>query len=73
MAIGPVAIFPDNGVCYYDHELLTVEEVADILRIDPTKVRRLVRNKELRAGRIGRKILVNRQDLNDFIHQLTKD
>lgn len=41
-------------------ELLTVDETAAILRTSPYTVRRLLRNKEIRAVHVGNRWRVNR-------------
>jgi excisionase family DNA binding protein len=47
---------------------LTIEEAADLLKLKPQKVRRLIMEyPELRAVKIGKKIRVPRHTLNGFI------
>lgn len=37
-----------------EHEYLTVQEIADRLRVEPRRIRDAIRDKELRAHRIGK-------------------
>jgi excisionase family DNA binding protein len=46
-----------------------VEEVADALRISSRMVRILVSRGELRAHRIGRRVLISREALAAFIQE----
>lgn len=49
--------------------MLTVKEVAKLLKIHPITVYRLIQNKELKAIHIGKKkiIRIDETDLNNFI------
>lgn len=46
---------------------LTIEEVADILKVGKTSVYRLVNEGGLRSIRVGKQIRVSRKDLKAFI------
>jgi excisionase family DNA binding protein len=46
---------------------LTVEEVADELRVHPETVRQWIRDGELDAFDTGRGYRISRIDLNDFV------
>jgi excisionase family DNA binding protein len=48
-------------------ELLTVAEVADVLRVSTMTVYRLIHNGELPAVRVGRNYRVRRGDLLRYI------
>jgi excisionase family DNA binding protein len=51
-------------------ELLTVDEVARELRVNPQTVRNWIDRGELSARRIGsRRVRIRRDDLEDFIEQ----
>jgi excisionase family DNA binding protein len=50
-------------------DLLTLNEVAAILRSDPTTVGRRVKSGELPAVHIGRRVLIRRQDLEVFVDE----
>lgn len=50
-------------------QLLTVEEAAEILRVDPKTVYRLINNDELKAALFGRVYRIDRSDLNEFLEQ----
>jgi excisionase family DNA binding protein len=46
---------------------LTVQEVADVLRISSMTVYRLIKNGDLPAARIGKSFRVREDDLDAFI------
>lgn len=48
-------------------EWLTVEEVARRLGLSPDRIRRLIREKVIRASKLG-KWLVRPEDLAEFVH-----
>jgi excisionase family DNA binding protein len=48
-------------------ELLTLDEAAVILKVDPTTVGRRVKSGEIAAVHIGRSVRIRRQDLEEFI------
>lgn len=50
-------------------ELLTVAEVADLLRVSTMTVYRLIRGGELPAVRVGRNYRVRRGDLDSYLEQ----
>ena len=63
--------FPKNGFFikkgFFMAKLLTVKEVADILRFKPLRIREFIENKELPAVQIGRSWRIEEDDLNAFI------
>jgi excisionase family DNA binding protein len=48
-------------------QLLTIDEVAEWLRISKTGVRRLVDRREIRHLRVGRQIRFMRRDIADYL------
>ena len=50
-------------------ELLTVEEAAKFLRVDPKTVYRLINKNELKAVAVGRIFRIEKKDLLDFIEK----
>ena len=60
-----------EGKLYLSNEagdrLLTIKEVAEILNVSDSTVRRLVRNKELEAHKIGRQYRFAPDLVDDFI------
>ncbi len=54
-------------------DMLTVEEVAKELRVDPKTVRRWIQRGELVAIDIGREYRIKRRALNDFISRRETD
>ena len=47
--------------------LLTIEEMADILRLSKTSVYRLVQRRELPFCRVGRNLRFSREDLEAYL------
>ena len=52
-----------------DLELLTVSEAAETLRCRPQTLYQLVKHGEIRAYRLGRKILFDPKFIRDFLKQ----
>jgi len=50
-------------------KLLTTEEVAEYLRVKPATVRSLIRDKKLKAVKIGPEYRITDEDLNTFIDE----
>ncbi len=50
-----------------DDEMLTVHEVAQLLRVEPRTVRDWIRTGQLPAIRIGRMLRIRRGDLRRFL------
>lgn len=50
-------------------QVLTVEEVADELRVSPQTVHKLIREKKLKAFRVGVQVRVKRSELDRYIQQ----
>ena len=57
--------------CYHQvmEQLLTVAEVADLLRVSTMTVYRLIRSGELPAVRVGRNYRVRRGDLDSYLQE----
>ncbi len=62
---------PINNNANFD--LLTLDEVAVILKVDPTTVGRSVRRGEIAAVKWGRSVRIRRQDLEEFITKHLKN
>jgi excisionase family DNA binding protein len=56
-----------------EHDLLTVDEVADYLRIKSTTVRDLIKRGELPAARVGRVYRIKRADVEKLLSTEAKD
>lgn len=52
---------------------LTIEEVADALRVSVSTVRNLIRQKKLKAFRVGIQIRVKKSELDRFINEQSED
>jgi excisionase family DNA binding protein len=50
-------------------ETLTIEEVAQILRVHEQTVRNLIRQRKLKAFRVGTQLRVKRSELERYIEQ----
>jgi excisionase family DNA binding protein len=50
--------------------MLTVEEVADILRVSTQTVRRLIDDKELKAYRVRGQWRIKREDLDEYLRKM---
>lgn len=48
-------------------DILTVEEVADILRVSTATVRKLIKEGKLKSFRVGLQIRIKREDLNRYM------
>ena len=51
-------------------ELLTLEEVADLLAVKERMVRRLMSDGRLRRTKVGKHVRVHREDLAKFIGEI---
>ena len=49
------------------NDILTIEEVADILRVSTVTVRKLIREGKLKSFRVGLQIRIKRVDLDRYI------
>lgn len=50
-------------------EWLSVEEVAQILKMDEETVRRWIRNRQLKAYKFGRDLRIRRDDFDRFVKE----
>lgn len=50
-----------------DSRFLTVQEVADLMRVSSMTVYRLIKSGELRAARVGRSFRVREDDVNAYL------
>ncbi len=65
------APMPSSAILEYanhneDLQLLSVKEVAELLRVDKSTVYRLIQQSDLRSVRWGRSVRVRRMDLKSF-------
>ena len=51
-----------------DYDLLTPEEVAEYVRVNPQTIYRLLRRGKLPGAKIGHQWRVRRADLNTYLH-----
>lgn len=49
------------------HDLLTIEQVAEVLNVSDQTVRKLVKNNEIKTVKFGRTYRITKQALNEFI------
>ena len=52
-----------------EHELLTVNEVADLLRVSNMTVYRLIKSNDLGSVRVGKSYRIRRDDIDRFLAQ----
>jgi excisionase family DNA binding protein len=69
MAIGPAVSAYPYEPSKEELELLTVDEVANILTLDESTIYKYIRTRELRAVRFGRAVRVRLSDLLRFIDE----
>lgn len=50
-----------------DSRFLTVQEVADLMRVSSMTVYRLIKSGDLRAVRVGRSFRVREDDVNTYL------
>jgi excisionase family DNA binding protein len=46
---------------------LTIKEAAEFSRLAPSNIRLLIRKRQLRAQKVGRRVLIKRSDLENFL------
>lgn len=54
-------------------ELLTIEEVANILKMNKEVIRRKIRNKQIKAIKFDRTWRVDTKDLEEYINNKRKE
>ena len=52
---------------------LTIEEAAELLRIHPETIRRLLRLKRLPGKKIGREWRISREALDEYMRDIEQD
>ncbi len=52
-----------------ESRFLTVQEVADLMRVSSMTVYRLIKSGEMRAARVGRSFRVREEDVNEYLEQ----
>lgn len=57
----------------FPDEWLSVEEIAQILKMDEETVRRWIRNRQLKAYRFGRDLRIRRDDFDTFVKERALD
>lgn len=50
-------------------QLMTVEEAAEYLKVDPKTVYRLINDRAIKAAAIGRVYRIDLRDLDDFVQK----
>lgn len=53
-------------------EVLTVEEVAEILRVSTQTVRKLIRERTLKAFNVGSQVRVRKTDLEEYMRNASR-
>jgi excisionase family DNA binding protein len=56
----------------FSNKLLTVNEVADILRVSNMTVYRLVKSGQIPAIRVGKNYRIKESDVNDYLERGTQ-
>jgi excisionase family DNA binding protein len=69
-AIGLSGATRANGGSSHDHELLTVEETAEILHVGRDKIYYLLRTGQLRSIKIGKLRRVSRAWVAEFVERM---
>lgn len=52
-----------------ESRFLTVQEVADLMRVSSMTVYRLIKSGEMRAARVGRSFRVREEDVDEYLEQ----
>ena len=60
---GIAARYPENAPKPY----LTVKEAAEMARLAPSAIRLYIRKRELKAHKVGRRVIIKRLDLEGFL------
>jgi excisionase family DNA binding protein len=58
---------PDHRGHHDGRVYLTLPEAADLVRVSPRTLRRRIADGDLAVRRVGRRVLVERSDLLDFV------
>ena len=62
---------PDQEISIQEKEFLSVDEAAILIGSSRRSVQRLVYTNQLKAGKIGRRIIITRKAIDNFISKLT--
>ena len=54
-----------------NQELMTIEELAKLLKVSTRTIRRVIKRRELPVIRIGRQFRFRRQDIDDWLDSQT--
>lgn len=57
----------------YSDEWLSVEEVAQMLKMDEETIRRWIRSRQLKAYKFGRDLRIRRDDFDKFVKERALD
>lgn len=56
-----------------DNQIYSVKEVANILKISTSLVRKLIDSKQLKGVKVGREYRVTEENINNFINKEDKN
>ena len=56
-----------------DNQIYSVKEVANILKISTSLVRKLIDSKQLKGVKVGREYRVTEENINNFINKEDKE
>lgn len=61
--------FADNGNGKHEPEkpYLTIKEAAEVSRLAPSTIRLAIRKRELRSLKVGSRVIIKREDLEQFL------
>jgi excisionase family DNA binding protein len=63
-----ITLNPGSG-CSSQKAYLTVKEAADFARLAPSTIRLYIRQRKLRARKVGRRVIIAREELDVFLSQ----
>jgi excisionase family DNA binding protein len=52
-----------------ENDILTVEEVAELLKVSTKTIIRFINKKSLKASKLGRSWRIRKSDINDFLEK----
>lgn len=53
-------------------DIMTVEEVAEVLRVNPQTVRKLIREKKLQAFNVGSNLRIRKEALEEYMRNASR-
>lgn len=53
-------------------EYLSVDDICKELNIGKTKAYQLIKDKKIKSGKVGKKIVIRKQDLDSYINKLVE-